>query len=119
MRRRKFVSPGIVSYPELAPNLAAPRLDTRRQGRTNSTDLFLTVTLKGPIRPYYVRVEECADTKHPRSPYQGSLHDCWWYGLFSPTILFRPAPCADANAGGSNFRVARHPGLDRQPQQHG
>ena len=44
-----------VTVPQSSPqrktaNLAAPWLDTRRQGTTNSTDLFLTVTLKCPIR---------------------------------------------------------------------
>jgi hypothetical protein len=47
----------------------------------------------------------------PRTP--GSLHDCWWEGLFSPVIGFRSGRCASAPPAGCNFRVARLTGLQR------
>jgi hypothetical protein len=45
--------------------------------------------------------------------FPGSLHDCWWEGLFSTVIVFRCQPCIGGNTDGCDFRVARDPGVIR------
>ena len=37
--------------------------------------------------PLYDQVERSADSRHPRTPFLGSMHDRWWVGRFSFPIL--------------------------------
>jgi hypothetical protein len=46
------------------------------------------------------------EDRYPRTPYLGSLHDCWWEGRFTGTIRERwsEALCSLAAINGSRFR---------------
>jgi hypothetical protein len=59
----------------------------------------------GHLAANIARRKAIAEELFPRTPYPGSLHDCWWEGLL-PTVMQRPWPATIFREGDFSGRIS-------------